>query len=332
MRRHRPGFTLVELLVVIAIIAVLIGLLVPAVQKVREAAARTQCANNLREIALAAANYDATTGHLPPGYLGPTPGLTEHPYPTSPDYYSYQWVGSLTYLLPYVEQDAIYQRFQAGVPADYLSVSRVYAPWWSYDSAVAAAQAPVKTFLCPSDSPDENTTGVFVGLHEYLDTPTTGRLDGVYIDDPSGANTLGKTNYVGVAGYMGKVFPPFDGPLCNRTSVSLVHISGADGTSNTLLFGEAVGGPEFGIQGPFAYSWMGAGALPTGYGLATGPDPSSGWWNFTSHHTGVTNFAYADGSVHAIRKGPTTGDAWNTYVLMSAWSDGQAVDPTQVGN
>src|SRR3954465_8202116 len=130
--RTRNAFTLIELLVVIAIIAILVGLLLPAVQKVREAAARTQCANNLKQIALACHSYESAHGALPPGYLGLIPNERDY----DPDENRIQHVGLLVYLLPHLEQDALYRRLQVE-----LDRRRLGAAWF----AVAANRDPAAT-------------------------------------------------------------------------------------------------------------------------------------------------------------------------------------------
>src|SRR5437868_1675929 len=144
-RRCRRAFTLIELLVVIAIIAILIGLLLPAVQKVREAAARIQCANNLKQVGLACHNYAGTNKVLPPGYLGefPDPGAT----PT----YGRQQASALVYLLPFIEQDNLFKSFQQGTPADYLAVQQAYVTWFNYAGPWSVRNTSIKTLLCPSD-------------------------------------------------------------------------------------------------------------------------------------------------------------------------------------
>jgi prepilin-type N-terminal cleavage/methylation domain-containing protein len=252
-RTVRPAFTLIELLVVIAIIAVLIGLFLPAVQKVRGAAARVSCANNLHQLAVAAHDYDSANGRLPPGYLG-NPNLTA-PDPNSA---AGQYVGVLAYLLPYVEQDNVYRDMTAGVPADYLSPAATYAGWWNYASTWNAAQARVSTFVCPADDPYAPAgSGVFATLLAYLD-PTWGpSLTSGYLQSPLG-DPLGRTDYLGVSGYDGRALPPYDGIFTNRSQVSVAAMAGADGTSTTLLFGESTGAGDSGPR-QFSWSWMGSG-------------------------------------------------------------------------
>jgi prepilin-type N-terminal cleavage/methylation domain-containing protein len=324
--RQRRGFTLIELLVVIAIIAVLIGLLVPAVQKVREAAARMQCANNLKQLGIAAHDYQSANNQLPPGYLGLMNPIQKEPNGDPPQYiYTAQYVGTLAFLLPYVEQDNVARVMMSGVPADYLSVKAVYAPWFGYSSTWTAAQSRVKPFLCPSDNPDASPV-IAALLYTYVN-PADGTWDLTWAGFNSDSTTsqLGRTNYLGVSGYAGKVNPTVEGIFTDRSTVSVAVVSGSDGTSNTLLFGESTGS---GDQGPpaLSWTWMGCGAMPTAWGLPTG---GNDWWYFSSHHTAVVQFCMADGSVRGIKKGPTTGTPWLNFVYASGYHDGQVIDDSQ---
>jgi prepilin-type N-terminal cleavage/methylation domain-containing protein len=128
MKRLRQGFTLIELLVVIAIIAVLIGLLLPAVQKVREAAARSQCTNNMKQLGLAAHNYHDVNGFLPPSDAGPSPtsGTTN------------TGISAFALLLPQIEQDNAFRLVDLMVP-------------WNHSNNANARAIAIKTFSCPSD-------------------------------------------------------------------------------------------------------------------------------------------------------------------------------------
>jgi prepilin-type N-terminal cleavage/methylation domain-containing protein len=326
-RGRRPAFTLIELLVVIAIIAILIGLLLPAVQKVREAAARMSCSNNLKQIVLASHNYASANSVLPPGYLGPYPtlGMKE-----SGAYSPPQNLGVLAYLLPYVEQSNVYTLMRADWPADYMSVKVADPAWWNYNSSWNAAQTRIKIFLCPSDNPYQADVANVV-MNTYPASPTTFSVQYAGFGGMAGGG-LGRSNYCGVSGYAG-INTGSDsvvGIMQNRSAITLEQFTGADGTSNTVMFGEAVGDADTGPR-TFSDTWMGVGARPTAWGTPTGAT-NSGWWCFTSKHTGIVQFAYGDGSVRGIRKGLVSGNDWNTFILVTSWSDGQVADPSSIGN
>jgi prepilin-type N-terminal cleavage/methylation domain-containing protein len=130
---RRRGFTLIELLVVIAIIAILIALLVPAVQKVREAAARTQCTNNLKQIGLAVANFESTFRRMPPLYGGATTTVLNSPkFPNV-------WGSTQVFLLSYIEMDNLYKKMATASPVSYVP------------SNANAWQSVVSTYVCPAD-------------------------------------------------------------------------------------------------------------------------------------------------------------------------------------
>jgi prepilin-type N-terminal cleavage/methylation domain-containing protein len=312
--RVRLGFTLIELLVVIAIIAVLIGLLVPAVQKVRDAAARIQCANNLSQLGKAAHNYQSANNTLPPGmisslqYSGSTPI-----YNTPGDWGSSQGVGCLAFLLPFVEQDAVFKQMMSGVPTDWLSPTKVYSPWWATGSAVAASQAHIKTYVCPSDNPDVRPYP-FVMIYPGSD----GNCWFVYWPNAP----VGRSNYLGVSGYFGQGYWwYYCGIFSNRQTVSMSQLTSQDGSSQTLMFGESLGDTSSGTSTGFCLSWM-AGCMPVPWGL---PDPST-WYTFGSRHTGVVQFTMGDGSVRGARKGTTGGVGWNNLIYAGGWNDGVPVN------
>jgi len=225
----RRGFTLIELLVVIAIIAILIGLLLPAVQKIREAANRMKCTNNLKQMGLAAHNYHDTVGRLPAALnIGqtwyssyqrnaPPAGLQANGYPADGPFFS--WA---TQLSPYMELDNIYKAF-----------NKAAWPWWQYQASgqtINGLQA--KIMQCPSDT----------------------RSNLVCND---GGNLAALTSYLGVTGRdQFREDGGQDGVFFVNSGVTLAGIT--DGTSNTVIIGERP--PSNDLY--YGWMWAGSGDYP----------------------------------------------------------------------
>jgi prepilin-type N-terminal cleavage/methylation domain-containing protein/prepilin-type processing-associated H-X9-DG protein len=203
IRREPLGFTLVELLVVIAIIAVLIGLLLPAVQTARESARRMQCSNNLKQLGLGVVSYESARKRFPPGVQyeeGLTPagniGGSTHGSAT---------FGWGTFILPFIDGATVFAQFQA---ASQGTVKFPHYDWQRTPAAAAVARNPMPTFMCPSD---------VMGPINVTSNRATGT------DPTSGKDPYGKSNYVGVAGYSGADDPARPGtpPVVYRpTTVS----------------------------------------------------------------------------------------------------------------
>jgi prepilin-type N-terminal cleavage/methylation domain-containing protein/prepilin-type processing-associated H-X9-DG protein len=376
--RVARGFTLIELLVVIAIIAILVGLLLPAVQKVREAANRMSCQNNLHQIALAAANYESAQKKFPPGLnVSPNAVDTNQQYVSGPPYGG-PYTGCLAYLLPYLEQDNVYRL----IPATLFS-STTTAGAWAYnyppfdfsDPTVTlvngtgylkpAADAKIKTFWCPSDNVQEATitpngmgnpyAGGVVDAAGFYVVPA----QYVYFDwimpIPNYGQDVGRTNYLGCGGGYGKVdgsdttnaqWSPFTGIYYMNSKTKIADIT--DGTSNTIAFGEYTGVhngtyPQMPSGSrEFVISWMGAGWLTSKWGLAPVYNSITGWPDqagsegsgtdyifrqWSSMHTGILNFAFADGSVRSVSK---TAD-FNAWIYVTGMRDGRVVDFDALG-
>jgi prepilin-type N-terminal cleavage/methylation domain-containing protein len=291
------GFTLVELLVVVAIIGVLIALLLPAVQAAREAARRSQCQNNLRQIAAATLNYESRQKVFPIGYLGP---WGDRPFGGAWDWPN---IGMLPFILPEIESGAVYDRLDRRLLRQETEkeVGFPYRGYWAVGSqSWAMSFARIPAFICPSVPEDEPSGG-------YIDTVQVRERDGeaVIVFAAREEKGHGRSTYVGVSGGFGELPAgrKWVGIFRNRVQVGYKNIT--DGAANTLLYGEHHGGRvgsivvETGV--PNAYmgiNWMGALGWPVMHGLSTNPDSS--YNQFNSFHGSVVHFAKADGSVTAL--------------------------------
>jgi prepilin-type N-terminal cleavage/methylation domain-containing protein/prepilin-type processing-associated H-X9-DG protein len=305
-RPPRSGFTLIELLVVIAIIAILIGLLLPAVQKVREAAARMKCQNNLKQIGLAIHNYEGTYQYVPDAWY----------FPGDPSG-SVAWGGWCTQLLPYIEQDNLFRSY------------RQDRSWWDPENQ-PAVNSQVSTYVCPSSPvrhvrtglntlggagtfPDRTmAVGDYVILRGYLDyvttpAPTDNRVPGLLmgLSDPGGSGTASNCR-----------------PRFNMVT---------DGLSNTVMIGERAGRPgrwvkgkkvadtnnEFNFDGGWAsYQsvWLrtfladGNTIVTSGFGPCV--INCNNGFDVYAFHPGGANVVFGDGSVRFLKESVSGQAFW----------------------
>jgi prepilin-type N-terminal cleavage/methylation domain-containing protein len=332
---RRIGFTLVELLVVIAIIGILVAMLLPAVQAARESARRSTCINQLRQIGIAALNYESSNKRLPPGYLATNRNYIQ-PY-TSEDkvnteVLSHQMIGVFSYLLPYLEASVVSDEFTSKLET---GVDKYGLAYNHPDSNPAwfAAQTHLSVLLCPSVPVEPPQLGYQDKIYSMYVAGNfrvgASKWDAKDEEIPD----LGLTHYMGVSGVWGWMNPilNFDmgygqqnvnkeliGVFSVRSKTHLGKVS--DGTSNTLMFGEAPGTVGSGIPDPaggavsgvaYGNMWAGWGTLPAAFGMdvsrennytGKGEIYDTMWNYFGSTHPSVAQFCFVDGSVHSITK------------------------------
>lgn len=280
-KNERNGFTLVELLVVIAIIGILIGMLLPAVQQVREAARRTTCANNSRQQGLAIMNYESAFQTLPPGWVTGNPMIAN----SEPGW------GWSAYILPFMEQNNLYNQIDFRLAID-------------NEFHEHTIETVIPSYQCPSEVADEvvNLADHVEHDHDHDDDHDDDHDLRLKDDDHDHGEELwvSRSNYSGVFGSSEIGDSPLlgNGLFHGNSRVKMGDIT--DGTSNTLMIGERIN-----LLG--SVSWVGMCpevdepfARIVGAACHAPNDPAGHFDDFRSYHPQGINVTLGDGSIHFV--------------------------------
>ena len=349
MSKSRKGFTLVELLVVIAIIGILIALLLPAVQQVREAARRTDCANRLRQFAIASHTFHDSYKRLPPGTLGHANAVDFYAdwIVSSSEFYwgRAQQTSFMGLVMPFNEMNNLYTVW--GTEAHNLykfldEFDSMYSWFGTVPGSATVAFTRMPHTICPSDDIQDAYIQIAGATQPVTVGSTTSDAMGlIYWPDYDYSSNFGRTNYLGCAGaFSGGRHPdvnrrPYVGAMSSRNRITLETIR--DGSSNTIMMGEYIGSINNNTRNR-GLSWCWGGLARGRGGIPWNTDPSSlgvnpsgrpytmigsahdsSWVGFGAMHPAGANFARGDCSIEVI---PRNTD-WRTLYSLYGSNDGE---------